>query len=192
VVEVSAQESTSATEAPAPPSSPEAEATPPPEEAVNSGARIRGSDASWLALEAAGKYAEAVKLAERRGLSSIYQSAGGDDLMALARAARNSGRAEVARAALMACRARFASTPQAAMAAFRLGQSAKGAQAAEWFSTYLKEQPGGALAREALGRLIEAHQAAGDQVSGRAAAERYLKTYPDGPHATLARQALRR
>ncbi len=78
------------------------------------------------------------------------------------------------------------------MAAFRLGQSAKGAQAAEWFSTYLKEQPGGALAREALGRLIEAHQAAGDPISGRAAAERYLKSYPDGPHATLARQALRR
>jgi outer membrane protein assembly factor BamD (BamD/ComL family) len=78
------------------------------------------------------------------------------------------------------------------MSAFLLGRSASGVQAAEWFSTYLKEQPGGALAREALGRLIEAYQAAGDRVSARAAAERYLKSYPDGPHATLARQALHR
>jgi outer membrane protein assembly factor BamD (BamD/ComL family) len=98
----------------------------------------------------------------------------------------------VNREALMACRARFAGTQQAAMSAFQLGRSASGAQAAQWFSTYLKEQPGGQLAREALGRLIEAHEAAGDHVSGRAAAERYLKSYPDGPHAALARQALHR
>ena len=72
------------------------------------------------------------------------------------------------------------------------GFRAGGAQAADWFSTYLREQPSGALAREALGRLIEAYQAAGDRVSARATAERYLKSYPDGPHATLARQALHR
>jgi len=78
------------------------------------------------------------------------------------------------------------------MSAFLLGRSASGAQAVQWFSAYLKEQPSGALAREALGRLIEAYQAAGDRVSSRAAAERYLKSYPDGPHATLAREALHR
>ena len=78
------------------------------------------------------------------------------------------------------------------MSAFLLGRSASGAQAIQWFSAYLKEQPSGALAREALGRLIEAYQATGDRVSSRAAAERYLKSYPDGPHATLAREALHR
>jgi hypothetical protein len=191
VVEVAAQETADAPAVPVDQLLPEAEAAAP-DEASGGAARARGSDAAWRELEAAGKYAAAVKLAERRGLSNIYQTAGGDDLVALARAARNSGRGDVARDALMACRARFAGTQQAAMAAFRLGQAASGAQAAEWFSTYLKEQPRGALAREALGRLIEAYQAAGDQVSGRAAAERYLKSYPDGPHATLARQALHR
>jgi transmembrane sensor len=167
-----------------------------PEEAApeaSSSTKARTGDASaWRALEAAGKYAEAVKAAERRGLSGIYQSGSGDDLLTLARAARFAGRAEVARAALLACRTRFPGSQQAAMSAYLLGRSAGGAQAAEWFSTYLREQPGGALAREALGRLIEAHQASGDQVAARAAAERYLKSYPDGPHATLARQALHR
>jgi hypothetical protein len=162
-----------------------------PEEGTASAPRVR-NEPTWRALEASGKYADAVKTAERRGLSSIYQSGAADDLLALARASRFAGRMDVAREALTACRARFSGSQQAAMSAFLLGRSASGAQAAEWFSTYLKEQPSGALAREALGRLIEAHQAAGDRVSSRAVAERYLKSYPDGPHATLAREALHR
>lgn len=163
-----------------------------PEEASPAVPHAPRSEPSWRALEASGKYADAVKAAERRGLSSVYQSGSADDLLALSRASRFAGRSDVARDALMACRARFSGSAQAAMSAFLLGRSASGRQAAEWFSTYLKEQPHGALSREALGRLIEAHQAAGDRVSGRAAAERYLKSYPDGPHATLARAALHR
>jgi transmembrane sensor len=170
--------------------SPEAEGVT--DEASPSAPHTSRNEPSWRDLEASGKYADAVKTAQRRGLSGIYQTGAGDDLLALARAARFTGRMDVAREALMACRARFAGSPQAAMSAFLLGRSANGASAAEWFSTYLKEQPGGALAREALGRLIEAYQAAGDRVSERAVAERYLKTYPDGPHATLAREALHR
>ena len=160
-------------------------------ETTPSSPRVR-NEPTWRALEASGKYAEAVKAAERRGLSGVYQAGAADDLLALARAARFAGRMDVAREALTACRARFSGSQQAAMSAFLLGRSASGAQAAQWFSTYLKEQPAGALAREALGRLIEAYQAAGDRVSSRAAAERYLKSYPDGPHATLAREALHR
>jgi ferric-dicitrate binding protein FerR (iron transport regulator) len=166
-------------------------ASQPAEEAVPNVAHAR-SEPSWRALEADGRYADAVKAAERRGLSSIYQSGSADDLLALARASRFAGRMDVAHEALTACRGRFAGSAQAAMSAFLLGRAANGAQAAEWFSAYLKEQPGGALAREALGRLLEAYQAAGDRVSARAAAERYLKSYPDGPHATLAREALHR
>jgi transmembrane sensor len=161
------------------------------EQAVGS-TRSHAAEQSWRTLEKDGKYAEAVKTAERRGLPGIYQTGSADDLIALARASRFSGRMDVAQQALTACRSRFSGSPQAAMSAFLLGRSASGSQAAQWFSTYLREQPGGALAREALGRLIEAYQAAGDHVSGRAAAERYLKSYPDGPHATLARQALHR
>ncbi len=195
MVEVTAQETAAAAPVPVPVDQLAPEATAElvaPEEAAKSGARPRGSDLSWRDLEEAGKFADAVKLAERRGLSNIYQTGGGDDLLALARAASFSRHGEIARQALMACRARFSGSQHAAMAAYQLGRSASGAQAAEWFSTYLREQPNGALAREALGRLVEAYQAAGDHVSGRAAAERYLKSYPDGPHATLARQALHR
>jgi hypothetical protein len=192
MVEVASQE-TAAEPAPVPVGDllPEApEAVEAPENAAPG--RAHGAEPTWRALEASGKYADAVKAAERRGLSSIYQTGSGDELLALARAARFASRMDVAQQALTACRARFAGSQQAAMSAFLLGRSASGAQAAQWFSTYLREQPSGALAREALGRLIEAYQAAGDHVSGRAAAERYLKSYPDGPHATLARQALHR
>ncbi len=199
MVEVASQESAavaSATPEPMPVAvdslSPEAEAEAvAPEETTASAPRVR-NEPSWRALEASGKYADAVKTAERHGLSGIYQGGAADDLLALARASRFAGRMDVAREALMACRARFSGSQQAAMSAFLLGRSASGAQAAQWFSAYLKEQPGGALAREALGRLVEAYQAAGDRVSSRAAAERYLKIYPDGPHATLAREALHR
>jgi ferric-dicitrate binding protein FerR (iron transport regulator) len=197
MVEVAAQTQDSAAEpAPVAVSDLAAEAVEPEvveldEQAVGS-TRSHAAEQSWRNLEKDGKYADAVKAAERRGLSSIYQSGSGDELIALARASRFAGRMDVAQQALTACRSRFAGSPQAAMSAFLLGRSASGAQAAQWFSTYLREQPNGALAREALGRLIEAFQAAGDHVSGRAAAERYLKSYPDGPHATLARQALHR
>jgi TolA-binding protein len=198
MVEVTASAAESVTPEPAQPTpvpvdslSPEADEAAA-DEALPNAPHGRG-EKSWRALEASGKYAEAVKAAERgRGLSSIYQSGAGDDLLALARAARFANRMDVSREALMACRARFAGSPQAAMSAFLLGRSASGARAAEWFATYLKEQPAGALAREALGRLIEAYQASGDRIAARAAAERYLKSYPDGPHATLAREALHR
>jgi transmembrane sensor len=199
MVEVSAPESAAspgpvAASAPVPVSvdslSPEAVTGLPEETSPSAAHAVR--EPSWRSLEASGKYAEAVRTAERRGLSHIYQAGAADDLLALGRAARFAGRMDVERDALMACRARFAGSPQAAMSAFLLGRSANGVQAAQWFSAYLKEQPGGALAREALGRLIEAYQAAGDRVSSRSAAERYLKSYPDGPHATLAREALHR
>jgi len=195
MVEVATQDTAGASVTPPTPSpvpvdslSPEAAVT---QDDSASAAHAR-PEPSWRALEESGKYAFAVKAAERRGLSGIYQAGSADDLLALSRASRFSGRMDVARDALLACRARFAGSAQAAMSALLLGRAASGAQAAEWFSTYLREQPGGALAREALGRLIEAYQAAGDRVSARATAERYLKTYPDGPHATLARQALHR
>ena len=195
MVEVTAPESAAAATEPVPVSvdslSPEASDSVT-DDASPSAPHAARNEPTWRALEASGKYADAVKTAERRGLSGIYQSGAGDDLLALARAARFAGRMDVAHDSLMACRARFAGSAQAAMSAFLLGRAANGAAAAQWFSTYLKEQPGGALAREALGRLIEAYQAAGDRISERAAAERYLKTYPDGPHATLAREALHR
>ena len=102
------------------------------------------------------------------------------------------GRADIERNALLACRSRFKGQPAAARAAYLLGRSTGAGEAASWFETYIREQPAGALAREASGRLIESQQRAGNVAATREAASRYLATYPDGPHASLARQVLAR
>ena len=89
-------------------------------------------------------------------------------------------------------RRRFPGTSRAALAAFALGRlefdvHGSFSKAAEWFGTYLKEQPSGALAREARGRLMEASLRAGDTAAARSLAASYLRDYPSGPHAALAR-----
>ena len=99
---------------------------------------------------------------------------------------------QIERNALLACRSRFKGQPAAARAAYLFGRSTGAGEAASWFETYIREQPAGALAREASGRLIESQQRAGNVAGTREAASRYLAAYPDGPHATLARQVLAR
>jgi hypothetical protein len=56
--------------------------------------------------------------------------------------------------------------------------------------TYLGERPGGALAAEALGRVMEAEQRLGDLPAARTSAERYLARFPGGAHVALARSLL--
>jgi len=145
--------------------------------------------APWLALERNGEHTEAIAAAERSGLSRIYRTAAAEELLDLAHAARLSGRADIERTALLACRHRFHGGP-AATAAYYLGKMSAPGEAARWFETYLEEQPNGVLASTAAGRLIELYQRAGDGTSARSAATRYLASYPNGPHAALARQVL--
>lgn len=100
-----------------------------------------------------------------------------------------------AESALLEIRKRFAGTDAAAKAAFELGRitfDARGnyGQAATWFDTYLRERPTGSLAREALGRGLEARLRGGDTETATDLATRYLAAYPDGPHAKLARKTL--
>ncbi len=143
--------------------------------------------AGWLELEKRGKYEEAMAEAERLGLEGLYGSASAGELLSLARTARVAGRADVAARAWRSCRKRFAGTPQAALAAYSLGRASSGAVAARWFDTYLREAPGGSLAREAAGRKMESHHAAGNGAAAEQAARAYLARYPKGPHAALAR-----
>ncbi len=173
-----------AREAPAPPLPPQASAS------ASSPPR-----ASYRDLAKSGRYADAVRAAEEEGFGSVCDRAGADDLMALADAARLAGNGARAIEALAAIRRRFPGHPHAATAAFVLGRAAfdqRGAygEAARWFSLYLQEQPGGSLAREALGRLMECRERSGDRAGAREAAERYLAAYPSGAHADKAKRLL--
>jgi TolA-binding protein len=113
-----------------------------------------------------------------------------ESLLEAARAARLAGRPAEERAALLACRKRAPGQAAAAQAAYLLGRASGASEAAQWFETYLREQPQGLLAREAAGRLIESYRASGKTSAAQSAASRYLARYPDGPHASLARQTL--
>jgi len=121
------------------------------------------------------------------------ESAG--SLIALGDAARLAGAPDRALEIYRAVRRRFRGTRAAARAAFALGRVSFDArrahtEAARWFATYLRERPRGPLAREALGRLIEARRLGGDLKRARKASQSYLKRFPDGPHAPLARSLL--
>lgn len=154
------------------------------------------AEPDWRALCQRGSVTEAYVAASQAGFPAVCASASASELMALADGARLSGNAEPAAAALLELRRRFPNDARRGAAAFLLGkisfdQTHDYAAAARWFSTSLREQPSGSLAREASGRLIEAATRSGDPVGAHRAAQDYLLRYPDGPHATLARSLLR-
>jgi transmembrane sensor len=167
---------------------------PPP--SPRSAAASTSAGSSWRALAQQGKLREAYASADATGFERACDSATAAELLLLGDAARLSGRPDRVNDALLQLRRRFPSDPRSAVAAFMLGKVSfdrGGADraAATWFATSLREQPRGALAREAAGRLIEALQRAGDRGGASHAAKDYLSWYPDGPHAALARSLLR-
>jgi transmembrane sensor len=145
-------------------------------------------------LSTAGHYREALQAVEQQGFAASCESLGSRDLLTLGSTARLAGRADRAREAYLAARRRFPNSAEAGISAFSLGRLASDAghasDAIGWFKRYLTEQPGGPLAREAAGRLIEALRQTGDDARAREAADSYLKRYPTGPHAALARSLL--
>jgi transmembrane sensor len=147
--------------------------------------------ATWLSLARAGKSVEAYAAAQREGFGDVCQKTDAESLALLAEAARHAGATRQSEQALVTLRRRFPGSAEAGLAAFGFGrlqfdEFGAYAAAARSFRTYLKERPGGPMTREALGRLIEASQREGDASGARAAAERYLRDYPSGPHAKLA------
>jgi transmembrane sensor len=186
------------------PAAPEASATlahdvasAAPEEAVEAPAPKDESPktSQWREYAKRGALREAFASADAAGFAASCALATPADLLLLGDGARLSGKPDRAIEALLALRRRFPGDPRRAAAAFALGKVAfdqRGAyeQAAEWFSTSLREQPNGVLAREASGRLIEALRRADDSAGARRAARDYLAKYPEGPHADLARSVL--
>jgi transmembrane sensor len=149
----------------------------------------------WKALAKSGMYAEALAAADRAGLDGLLETATLADLWLLADAARYARDADKAEKILLSVRGRFKGTKRAKMAAFLLGRVAlelgkDPAEGAQWFSTYLVEDPGGPLAEEALGRLMGAQLKAGQKSQARQSAEQYLDKYESGSFAELAKNVL--
>jgi TolA-binding protein len=151
----------------------------------------------WAALARDAKYKDALAAAEREGFDTICTTASARDLHALADAARLGGSSARAAQAFNTLRARFPGSPDAAAAAFILGRIAQDqshdyAGAAGWYTRYLGEQPGGAFAADAAGRLVEVEDKMGDESGARRAAARYLAAYPKGAHAAYATSVIER
>lgn len=146
----------------------------------------------WRTLAAAGKFRDALAAAEQAGFEAECRRASGVDLLALGDAARLSGSAGRAQQAYTAAHGKL---PRGGRASYGLGlvafdQRGDFTGAASHFESYLREQPGGSLRAEAMGRLLEAWQRAGRVSEARRVAERYLSLYPQGPQAVRAKQLL--
>ncbi len=149
----------------------------------------------WQILARNGQYRAAYEIVDQYGFESSCAKASATELALLMDVARYAGQTRRAEYAAKMLRGRFVGQPQAALAAFTLGrlafdQANDYGTAARWFRTYLKEQSGGALAREAEGRLMECLSRTGQLSDARQLAERYLTKYPEGPHARLANTLL--
>jgi hypothetical protein len=151
-----------------------------------------GADGTWQSLAHASRFKEAFARVTERGFDAELGRAGSDDLLLLGDVARLSGDSARALLAYQRVRSRAAGSEAAANAAFAMGrvcfdQREAYADAAQWFSTYRKERSEGPLARDATGRQMEALSRAGDTGGAARVAEEYLRRYPQGPHAPLAR-----
>jgi hypothetical protein len=166
----------------------ETSARPPPREAHR--------EPPWTELVDHGEHELVLKKAEAMGVADVLATRGEADLMALADAARFSGRKPLARDALLAVRRRFPGGGRAATATFLLGklddEAGRPSDAAGWYERYLDEARSGPLVMEASARAIAAWKRAGDTPRARAAAESYLRRFPDGPSASAAREILDR
>jgi transmembrane sensor len=165
---------------------------PAPSAPAPQSALPRAPRKSWRELAAAGKFRDAIEAADREGFERICAEGSAADLWALADSARLSGDIARSQMALTTLRRRFPGDAQATESAFLLGVIAFDTrgdhlEAARWFTTYLSERPRGRLAREAAGRLLEAEERSGHRAGAREAARRYLRDYPGGPHAEMAK-----
>jgi hypothetical protein len=155
------------------------------------GSPVHAAGKGWRTLARESHFEEAVKAAEALGFDAVSKSANAADLLMLADAARLAGRGDLAKTAYTAVRTSHAGTGEAARAAFALGVMAfPSTSALPLLEEYLSQAPGGSLAPEALGRIVEIRHRSGDTAGARTAAERYLASYPKGAHAKLARSIL--
>jgi len=147
-------------------------------------------DHHWASALARGRFEAIVEQARRLGLDLALAQCGGEDLAALADAARYTRNGDLARAALLSIRRRFPTSERARVAGFSLGRLAESRgdlrAALGWFETYLTEAPEGTYASEALGRKMTLVQAINGNEAAQPLAEAYLRRFPAGTYAQAA------
>jgi hypothetical protein len=149
----------------------------------------------WAAALAVGDLDSILREARKHGWRRSMAHASGEDLAALADAARYRRRNDVAREALLAERLRFPKSERASEAAFLLGRLEESkwddnGRALEWYDVYLKEAPSGAYSSEALGRKMTATQRLEGAAAARQIADEYIRRFPRGTYAGAARALL--
>jgi hypothetical protein len=173
---------------------------PKKKEAAVSEAKVASLDRhrpeTWQDLCDLGRYSDALAAAEKQGFARLLKTLDDAQLWRLADAARYTGRGKLAREALLSVRRRFRSSWRARVAAFLLGRIAiemlnDPREASGWFNIYLREDPDGPLAEEALGRRIGTCRQAGMRAESCRVAAKYLDRFPEGSFAEYARSVLR-
>ncbi|MCC6527809.1 MAG: FecR domain-containing protein [Polyangiaceae bacterium] len=163
----------------------------PGAEPAGSAVALAARPPSWSQLVARGEFDAVLQQADELGFEAALGARPLDDVLALGDAARYRGQAGLAQRALVRVRERFPGSDAAASAAFLLGRMAEGGSAPAalgWYDRYLAEAPRGAFASEALGRKMAAVYRGSGKDAARALAEQYLRHYPQGAHAGVARQ----
>jgi TolA-binding protein len=159
--------------------------------AVAPTSKLALADAEWRLQEQRGHFKEALAAAVRDGFDDGCLRLPADDVAKLGETARLAGDYKRAEYAYQAAYRRFPSaTPPLAL--IGLGkiafyQTHDYPAAAKWFGLYVQRFSQGPLVREAAGLVLESRIKAGDNAGARAAADSYLMSFPDGPHAKLAR-----
>ena len=182
---------------------PKAEAQPPSDDITVEVTNERSAqprdpkEPSLAALASAGKYRQALELAEKQGFERVIGEVGENDLLSLANSARYAGSPARAKQALLKLRERFPSRPSADLAALYLARIAEQVEkrpqeAVRWLRTFLSESPTGDLAQSARGSLLSILSAQGDTKGARAVATDYLRYHPEGPLAEQARSLVSR
>jgi TolA-binding protein len=179
------------------------ETAPPEGPPASSGSERPGADsgerwspARWALWLVEGRAQAVIADARKIGINRILQRSSGEELAALASAARYQNEGELARRALLTQRRRFPHSARAGEASFLLGRlddesSGNPGQALAWYERYLQEVPHGEYVSEALGRKMMVLQRTHRQGEAAAIAADYLRRFPAGTYAHAARALVR-
>lgn len=149
----------------------------------------------WKELYGQKDYDKVIELITAQGLDQFIGDASAPELWEVGNAARYTRRGDVAQRVLKGLINRFPGSQWTPNGTFLLGRVAMELQgnpgaAQTWFEQYLSMAPGGPLAEESLGRLIDVCRLSGKNETAQKYARRYLSNYSGGPFAQLAQSVL--